>query len=40
MLDTERAFLDRHAATMPRVALRYAIEKFAETERRKYMTMR
>ncbi|MEO5816805.1 MAG: DNA alkylation repair protein [Gemmatimonadaceae bacterium] len=38
--DTERAFLDRHAPTMPRTALRYAVEKCDDTERRRYMIMR
>jgi 3-methyladenine DNA glycosylase AlkD len=31
--DRLRAFLDAHADTMPRVALRYAIEHFADAER-------
>ena len=31
------AFLDRHAATMPRTALRYAIERLGQTQRRYYM---
>lgn len=35
-----RQFLDRHATTMPRVALRYAIERLGEQERRRYLAMR
>jgi 3-methyladenine DNA glycosylase AlkD len=32
-----RGFLDRHAGTMPRTALRYAIEKLPPAERRQWM---
>jgi 3-methyladenine DNA glycosylase AlkD len=32
-----RGFLDRHAAEMPRTALRYAIERFSESERRAWL---
>jgi 3-methyladenine DNA glycosylase AlkD len=35
-----RAFLDRHAATMPRTALRYALEHFDGDERAQYLGAR
>jgi len=34
-----RAFLDAHAATMPRTALRYAIEHLDADERRRYRSL-
>ena len=34
------AFLDKHAATMPRVLIRYSIEKLDKSERERYMKMK
>lgn len=38
-LDVLRDFLSRHAAAMPRTALRYAIERLSPTERHHWMTV-
>jgi 3-methyladenine DNA glycosylase AlkD len=34
------SFLDRHAATMPRTALRYAIERLGKEQRARYLSMK
>jgi 3-methyladenine DNA glycosylase AlkD len=37
--DTLRAFLKKHAAVMPRTALRYSIERFTPDERKRWMSV-
>lgn len=39
-VDIEEEFLNRHASTMPRTALRYAIEHFPEDKKRYYMNLK
>jgi 3-methyladenine DNA glycosylase AlkD len=38
-IEAFRAFMDKHAASMPRQMLRYAIEKLSSDERRRFMEM-
>ncbi len=38
--DALRAFLEKYAATMPRTALRYSIERFTPEERKRWMSVR
>jgi 3-methyladenine DNA glycosylase AlkD len=39
-LEDLRGFLKKHAPDMPRTALRYAIERMNESERKKWMSMK
>lgn len=36
----EAAFLEQHATSMPRVMLRYAIEKFTKEERQHFLGLK
>jgi 3-methyladenine DNA glycosylase AlkD len=38
-LDAEIAFIHKHISKMPRTTLRYAIERFPETERQMYLSL-
>jgi 3-methyladenine DNA glycosylase AlkD len=38
--DALRRFLEKHAATMPRTALRYSIERFTPDERKRWLAVR
>ncbi len=35
-----KEFLDKHAATMPRITLRYAVEKFSKQDKEHYMKLK
>ena len=38
-IDKEKEFLDKYAATMPRISLRYALEHFSEEQKEFYMKL-
>lgn len=39
-MEAAKQFLDKYAATMPRITLRYAIEKFTEEDKAYYMALK